>query len=222
MTKQTSSKKLPRIIVILAVAFCVGLLLAGSGFAFAATQETHDPFCASCHTQPETTFYQREGTQASDLASYHTTQQTRCIDCHSGKGVVGRLSAELMGAGNAFKFYTHTAVQPAVVIYPIGDDHCLKCHQNVTQRGFTPIENLTVTTGGFGREGRGEARNNHWHENLARWQATDKNAGNCLSCHSGHGTDGDPQNGFMNSATVQSVCDACHQVLRREREGGGG
>ncbi len=37
----------------------LGIILAGSGFAFAASQESHDAFCASCHTQPESTYYQR-------------------------------------------------------------------------------------------------------------------------------------------------------------------
>ena len=137
---------LPPAVKILLIVAGVALLFTAGGFSFAASKETHDSFCASCHTQPESTFYQRSQTQPSDLASYHTTQNTRCIDCHSGVGIMGRLFAELMGASNALKFYTHTAVQPAVVLYPIGDDHCLKCHQNVIQKGFTPIENLSVTT----------------------------------------------------------------------------
>ncbi len=91
-------------IPLLIVLFVVGIALAGGGFAFAASQETHDAFCTSCHTQPESTFYQRSiGAKAVDLASFHQPQKGRCIDCHSGQGVTGRMSAELMGARNAFK-----------------------------------------------------------------------------------------------------------------------
>jgi nitrate/TMAO reductase-like tetraheme cytochrome c subunit len=62
----------------------------------------HDQFCASCHTQPESIFFQRStGALAVDLASFHTTQKTRCIDCHSGPGLFGRMQAELLGARNA-------------------------------------------------------------------------------------------------------------------------
>jgi hypothetical protein len=105
-------------------------------------------FCASCHTQPESTFFQRSvDTQPVDLASIHKADNTRCIDCHSGKGVTGRIRAELLGAHNALAFYTRTAVQPAKLTRPIGDDSCLKCHQNVTTQ---------------------RDRNNHFHGFLAR------------------------------------------------------
>jgi len=39
--------------------------------------------------------------------------------------------AELLGAHNALAFYTKTAVQPAKLTRPIGDENCVKCHQNV-------------------------------------------------------------------------------------------
>jgi nitrate/TMAO reductase-like tetraheme cytochrome c subunit len=212
MPQNNMKKKFPLIPVIIAVA-AAGLLLAGGGFAFAATQESHDPFCASCHTQPESTFFARsQATQAVDLASYHTSQQTRCIDCHSGQGVTGRVQAELMGANNALHWYTGTAVQPAVLTKPIGDANCLKCHQDITSRGYQPKAQITVQgiRGGRG----GEGGNNHWHELLARWQGTSATAGTCTSCHSGHTTDGTAQNGYMNNQAVQATCDACHQVLR--------
>jgi hypothetical protein len=96
-----------------------------------------------------------------------------------------------------------------VLLYPIGDANCLKCHQDVTQRGYTPKAQIPVPgrAGGFGeREG---GRNNHWHEFLARWQATSSTAG----------TGSTAQAGFMNAAAVQQACEACHQVLRREGEG---
>jgi hypothetical protein len=224
MTQETNrgnSKKSPLVLAI-AVVLVLGVFLAASGFTFAATQETHDAFCASCHTQPESTFYQRStGAQPVDLASLHKFQKGRCIDCHSGEGLSGRVSAELMGANNAFKWYTGTAIQPAVQIYPIGDQNCLKCHQDVTQPNFTPKEQITVPgRGGFEGGGR-EGRNNHWHTLLARWQSTSPTtAGTCISCHSGHNTGGTAQTGYMNSTIVQAQCEACHQVLRREGEGG--
>ena len=131
-----------------------------------AGQESHDTFCTSCHTMPESTFYDRStAAQPVDLASFHTTKNTACIDCHSGQGIFGRIQAELMGARNAFKWYTGTAVQPAVLTFPIGDGNCLKCHQQVTQQNFSPQEQITVPGGSNG--GRGEqGRANHWHAYL--------------------------------------------------------
>jgi nitrate/TMAO reductase-like tetraheme cytochrome c subunit len=220
MTSERPSprKRTRRWIPVLSVAVILGLALAAGGFAFIASKEGHDPFCASCHTQPESTFFQRStGASPVDLASYHTTQQTRCIDCHSGPGIVGRVRAELMGARNALAWYTHTAVQPARLTVPIGDANCLKCHQDVTQRGYVP--KVPVAIGGLGRGGEEEARPNHWHEFLARWQATTTNAGTCTSCHPGHLTDGTAQTGFENLQTTETVCNDCHRTLREGERG---
>jgi nitrate/TMAO reductase-like tetraheme cytochrome c subunit len=207
------NKKKLRIIPVLLIAAVFGVIFTIGGFSFAASQESHDSFCASCHTQPESTYYQRsQGTSATDLASFHTTQKTACIDCHSGQGLTGRVTAELLGARNALKWYTGTAVQPAVLSYPIADGNCLKCHQDVTQQGFVQKEQITVP----GRNGREGGRPNHYHEFLARWQASAPNAGTCISCHSGHSTAVTVQNGFLNDQAVQNTCDACHQVLRKE------
>lgn len=200
----------------LAAAFLLVLLSVG-GFAFAASQETHDSFCASCHSQPETTFYQRSvAAQPTDLASFHTTQKTDCINCHSGQGITGRIQAELMGARNAFKWYTGTAVQPAVLNYAIGDENCLKCHPDVTSRNFQPKQQITIPGAQTG-EREGEGRRNHWHAFLSRWQAAAPDVGNCVSCHSGHAVNTTAESGFMVPQQVSSQCDACHQVLR-ERE----
>ncbi len=181
------------------VAIGVAILLTVGGFSFAATQEQNDSFCASCHTQPESTFYQRSLTATPvDLASAHKPDNTRCIDCHSGPGVFGRINAELLGAHNALAYFTHTDVQPARLTVPIGDGNCLKCHQAT----LTPA---TINV------------NNHFHAFLPRWQAADSNAARCVSCHNGHLTGGDVQLAYINDSTTQSVCAACHQVL-----GGGG
>ena len=179
---------------ILGIAFVVGLLFTGGGFAFAATQEQQDSFCASCHTQPESTFYQREQDKsAADLASAHHPKEVRCIDCHSGAGVAGRIGAELLGAHNALAFITHTAIQPAKLTKPIGDSNCLKCHQKVLQG--EPTEN------------------NHFHHFLARWQGTDPAAATCTSCHSSHTTDGLTNLAFLNKERTVAVCEACHRRL---------
>lgn len=217
-----SSRKHPFPIVSALIAVVAGfLLLTVGGFAFAASQEAHDPFCGSCHTQPESTFLQRStSAQPVDLASYHTTQQTRCIDCHSGKGIAGRVQAELMGAHNALLWITGTAVQPAVLTTPIGDDHCLKCHQEVTSRGYTPREQITLQGVRIERREEEEGGNNHWHELLSRWQSRAADAGSCVACHTGHTPGSTAGQGFMDAQTVQAECDACHRVLRHERGNG--
>jgi hypothetical protein len=194
VAKNSSPKKKRSPFVLLLALLGAGIVLVAAGFGFAATQESKDSFCSSCHTQPESTFYQRsQDAQATDLASAHHGKDVRCIDCHSGAGVSGRVQAELMGAHNAFKFFTGTAVQPAVLTKPIGDANCLKCHEKVTSEQAN--------------------QNNHFHIFLTRWQTADPKAGSCVSCHSSHTTDGTVDIQFLNRDRTLAVCEACHASL---------
>ncbi len=189
---------------ILAAVFVV---LAASGFSFAATKESNDVFCGSCHTQPESTYLQRStAAQNVDLASYHTPLKTRCIDCHSGEGVIGRISAEIMGAENAFRWYTGTAIQPAPLTHPIGDGNCMKCHSQVTQQGYVPNNPALAQLG--------DSENGHWHLLLSQWRLVSSNAARCVDCHGGHTTNGDPKILYLNEQQLTGVCQSCHQVLQ--------
>ena len=177
-----------------AVAAAALLVFIGT-FTFAATMEERDSFCASCHTQPESTFYTRsQAGSPVDLATFHHTKSTKCIDCHSGAGTLGRLTAMMLGGRNAVVFYTGTAKQPAPLTFPIGNTNCLKCHAAV------------MNTGG--------GMNNHFHEFLPRWQAADPaNAATCVECHSSHTTDGQADVAFLNQARTADICQSCHTAL---------
>ena len=183
-----------------AVAF---VLFSVGGFAFAASQEQNDSFCASCHTQPESTFYQRStAAEPVDLASAHRLKNTGCIDCHSGIGLTGRVSAEMMGAQNALRWYTGTAQQPAPLVFPIGDDNCMKCHAEV----LTEKHDSNSRTVNFGPKG-------HYHTYLSQWKKADTKAADCTSCHYGHDTGSTVDKSWVVSASVQKECDACHALL---------
>ena len=168
------------------------ICLAAGGYFTTAHIEENDGFCASCHSQPESTFFQRTQAPAVDLASKHQAAwATRCIDCHSGPGVTGRLAAMTLGARDLAAFVTRTDQQPAVQTVPVTDATCLKCHADVP------------ATQNFQR---------HFHAFLARWQAVDSQAATCVSCHGGHSTDGDPSLAFLQQAHTQQVCQSCHQA----------
>jgi hypothetical protein len=169
--------------------------------AFARIEE-HDPFCASCHTEPEVTYVNRaQAAGATDLASAHAmlhhadaqVSPTRCIDCHSGPGVGGRLESMALGARDAVRWVAGTAVQPAVQTVPIADANCLKCHTDIA-----------ISTD----------FDNHSHHYLAQWQALDAQAGTCVSCHSSHTTDGNARIGFLQQQRTQAQCDACHTAMQ--------
>lgn len=135
--------------------------------------ENHDSFCASCHTEGEVTFYQRANASTSvDLASFHAQKgATRCIDCHSGAGIVGRYVALTVGASDLVSYFRGQYPQPAVQDNPIGDGNCTKCHANVfSKQDFS----------------------NHYHAFLPRLQAVDpQNARRCVDCHISHDTTND-------------------------------
>ncbi len=198
--KPVPSKKKRRVIpLIVFILAGVAVVLGITGFSVGAGLEEHDSFCASCHTQPETTFFGRATAKAPvDLASFHTTKTTKCIDCHSSDGITGRIGAEINGAFNAMHYFTRTYTPPGKLNSLFSDGDCLKCHATVVNQQA--------------------AQNNHFHVFLSRWQATDPNAGRCTNCHPAHVNDSTVDNGFMNDQRTQQVCDACHQVLAR---GGG-
>ncbi len=170
-----------------------GLTLLGGSLAVGATLEESDAFCASCHSQPELTYFTREQTrQPVDLATDHgINDQTRCIQCHSGSGVTGRLAALDTGANDLFHWVTGTAKQPAPLTQAIADANCLKCHAGV------PNEQSFST---------------HFHVFLARWQAIDPKAATCVDCHSSHATDGQANLRFLNVPRTQAVCQHCHDA----------
>jgi len=201
--------RLPRLnrknfLPLVALAAAAFVLLSAGGFAFAAHQEENDAFCASCHTQPESTFVQRTAAAAAlDLASaHHQKKETRCIDCHSGIGIYGRISAEVMGAQNAAKWYTGSARQPAPLVYPIADGNCLKCHAEV----LTAQHDSDSRTVDFGPKG-------HYHTYLTQWKQADPHAANCTTCHFGHQLEATAEKTWIIPASVQQSCDACHALL---------
>jgi hypothetical protein len=183
-----------KLVIVLVIIVPLVLVVLGAATAVTAMQfENHDDFCASCHSEPEQTYYQRETGTPTDLASFHNPKDVRCIDCHSGPGLIpGRISAFTLGVKDLVAWTTGNAKQPAVHTRPIDDANCLKCHQQITQqRDF----------------------NNHFHVFLSRWQARDTNAATCVTCHQSHQTNGEAQLAFLNRDHTVGVCQSCHQAL---------
>ena len=171
------------------------VVIGGVGVSLAL--ENQDAFCASCHTEPEATYYQHS-TQPNPgtLAAFHTQKETTCIDCHSGGGVWGRSEGLTQGAQDLMAFLSGAYHRPAISLNPLSDVSCLKCHLDVSQS----------------RPSGSRATNGHYHLFLPRWQAADPQAAGCITCHAAHshGLDGLE---FMNQGRVAQVCDACHTAL---------
>ncbi|MEP7136167.1 MAG: NapC/NirT family cytochrome c [Chloroflexota bacterium] len=167
-----------------------GLVIPGTAMQF----ENHNSFCASCHTEGEQTFYDRSLTSAPvDLASIHNIKgQARCIDCHTGPGIIGRFGGLMAGATDLISYFSGHYPQPAALEEPYPDANCLKCHSNITQK---------------------QEFNNHFHVFLPRWQAVDKNAATCVSCHLSHDNTGDAKISFLNEKSTVAICQKCHSTV---------
>lgn len=173
------------------LAVVLTLSLVGGGGLYAAHLEDDNQFCTTCHTQPETTFFERsQAPVATDLASYHNKKHQTCITCHSGEGVGGRIAAISLGVRDLGFYMLGQYQSPATLTNHIPDTNCLKCHQQV------------VTKADF---------NNHFHRFLSRWQRLQKQAATCVDCHQSHTTGGAEL--FLPVTQTQAVCQRCHRVM---------
>lgn len=132
---------------------------------------------------------------AVDLATFHEQKQTRCIDCHTGRGVFGRVNGLMGDAADLISFYSGNYPQPAEMEDPLGDGNCLKCHDSVFAK---------------------QDMNNHFHALLPQWQGIDKNAATCVSCHGGHDKTGNVKIAFLNEQSTTAVCQKCHSTVGAE------
>ena len=168
------------------------LMVIAVGAYITGTQlEQHDNFCASCHTQPEDDFYTRSLQPASqDLAAFHAEKKVLCIECHAGKGLVGRSLGLAAGAQDLVAFWSGNYPKPAKMEEPMPDANCTRCHASVlTKQDFS----------------------NHFHVFLAQWRAADpKNAATCVSCHTSHTTNGDVAQMYLVENSTVLVCQRCH------------
>ncbi len=157
--------------------------------------ENHNNFCASCHTEGEWTFYNRStASSAVDLASLHDIKgQARCIDCHTGPGIIGRYGGLMAGSTDLISYFSGHYPQPAALEEPYPDANCLKCHQNISAK---------------------QDMNNHFHVFMFQWQAKDPvNAAHCVDCHASHDTTNDAGIMFINQEKTVQVCQKCHSTF---------
>jgi len=100
--------------------------------ALALNLENHDSFCAACHTEPESRYFQQsQDKSAPTLASFHTQKGVACIDCHSGSGSLGRLTGLSQGSQDLIAYISGHYHNPAVTSNKLDDGSCTKCHPDV-------------------------------------------------------------------------------------------
>jgi nitrate/TMAO reductase-like tetraheme cytochrome c subunit len=186
----------------LALGALVAVLAVLGGVGFVSYQEQDNRFCISCHTQPETEYFDRntraDATQsAEDLASFHhRTKEIRCIDCHVGEGFFGRAQVVSIAAWDAFKHYTGLARQPATIVIPVQNEACVKCHeQDIQKTGF----------------------DNHYHNEYFDPKLSPPFI-SCTHCHVTHRV-GDERTAFQFRDAILPRCEYCHQQVGRGPRG---
>ena len=177
--------------------FGIVLLLIASTSLIVGTQlEAHDSFCASCHVQPEESYYQASLRQdePETLAVIHAGLETRCIDCHSRSGVLGRIWAQLGGMENLVAFRSGNYRDPSSTTRPVGDGGCSKCHGDLTWVSERP---------------------GHYHspELRRRWRAFDGPANTCQACHPAHDEGNFGIEHIIGSTALEEQCEGCHEAF---------
>jgi hypothetical protein len=181
--------------VVSLASFGLLVLLGAGGVAYSLNLENHDSFCASCHTEPESRYFQQsQDKNALTLASFHTQKGVRCIDCHSSSGPLGRLTGLTQGTQDLIAYISGHYHSPAITLNKLDDGSCTKCHPGVEANADF---------------------NNHFHTFLPRWQAVNPQAGRCVDCHTSHPV-ADSTQVYFDVPTVQAVCEGCHTALRVE------
>ena len=218
------------------------LIFGGVGFVVATALEERDAFCTSCHTVPETTYYNRARRALADpkdtvpdLATAHYRPSHRrkepafaCIACHRGDSSVDhRIATLARGARDAF-IYLAGRADPTIEKTNIADvwlpdAACVGCHGDtlLTLAGLEnhfhthlPQAARALASGG---EPTVRARDEKRRDALlqAGLQTVDI-AITCASCHQAHKTFSDgAANAFIDVSTRNRVCVACHQASRR-------
>jgi hypothetical protein len=189
-------------VLAIGLALMASLILAPALAVTTAIQlENYDPFCASCHTEPESGYVLRTHEEPVDLASAHAQTGVRCIDCHSGEGAAGRAASLAQGAADLLAFLQGSYEQPARTHRPLGDAACLKCHLPADMARSGAQSSLNVS---------------HYHlaSYLGEWQnrAADS-ASRCGQCHEPHALAGSPGQRFVDGAVLNPACEACHTAL---------
>jgi hypothetical protein len=179
----------------------VGFALVASLYTVGIRLESNDSFCASCHVEPEATYFKQsfQSAQPVSLAAFHAGKNTRCIDCHSRKWLAGRLWAQWGGLQNLLAYQSGNYRTPSVTTRPVGDGGCSKCHSDITWVSERP---------------------GHYHSPWLRqrWRLADGPVNTCEVCHPSHTVVATESDRFMEIDRIEIQCDACHDETGTEKQ----
>lgn len=169
--------------------------------------QADNDFCNSCHLPDGTPLHTEirddfDGRPPASLAARHAdlmltsrpdSPSIRCIDCHGGVGLVGRVRVKLLSVKDSLQYLTGRFEEPEGMSWPLWDTDCRQCHQSFREKGE-----------GFD----GEAFHDKQLHNIGLGV-------DCVECHTAHDAEGDPELWFLRAASVQLRCAQCHVEYAR-------
>jgi hypothetical protein len=187
------------------IALAAALLLAAAPAGFVASDrlEQRNEFCSSCHLEPGVPLHREirsdfDAAVPASLAAAHaragveasgSQREFRCIDCHGGTSLVGRLRVKAVAARDAFWYVMGRFEEPRRMRAPLWDEDCAKCHPR------------------FDESEPEEWESPRFHQLAVH--NTELGVA-CVECHRSHEQGGDPEAWFVSAAHVRTQCARCH------------
>jgi hypothetical protein len=179
------------------------LVLGGAGWGVSDRIEQDNDFCNACHLPGGTPLHieTREDFDRVipiDLAGVHgrgwveerEDSAFRCIDCHSGSGMVERVKVKFFAARDGVRWLAGDFEEPKGMPFDLSAEACLSCHTSFRQSA-APGWTVEAFHG----------RADHQGPEVPR----------CVRCHAVHEKDGDGIRYFMSRARVDRICRECHE-----------
>jgi len=167
--------------------------------------EQDDDFCIACHLTPGTPLHialreDFDRVPAVSLAAAHRATSVdgrplRCIDCHGGASIQGRVRVKALAAADALWYLAGHFEEPDEMRWPLWDEDCTACHRQFQG----PTSEAWETP--------------HFHE----LEVHNVDLGiACVECHESHGVDGDSSTHFLEAETLRIQCVRCHPEFGAE------
>ena len=181
--------------------------LAGIGWVVSDRLAQDNDFCNACHLPSGAPLHRElrrdfDAPVPASLAAAHARVQApphpdgfRCIDCHGGVGLSGRLRVKLVSARDATVWAFGSFEEPSGMRVPLGDADCARCHASF--RPFQP----------------GSGRSRGFHQ--IAFHNADLGVA-CVECHAVHRPGGDPASHFVRAEPVRAQCARCHAEFEEE------
>lgn len=183
------------------------LVLGPTGWLVTDALESENDFCTACHLEPGVPLHKTiranfdarpnvnlaglhasVGAEAEPGAANARAREFRCIDCHGGVGLVGKVRAKVLAAKDAFWYVVGHFEEPERMSSPLVEEDCRQCHPS-----FAPPAR--------------DAANPAFH---ALGLHNVELGVLCVECHVTHGTGGLEDLYYLRPSHVRTQCARCH------------